>query len=155
MASIAFREGGYRMAIGDTDFDTDVILATLLMTNEAVAKDDVTLSAMTLDECDSATFTFAHAGDGRKDLGTSAVVKDVSGRVDFETGAASLTWASMAAATRSIQGALVHEKGASDDTTAYPIAFCDFGTAVAANGQDFVVNWDAGTTEDCMRWTFA
>ena len=154
MASIAFREGGYRMAISDTDYDGALIFVTLLMTNQAVDKDDATLSAMTLDECDSATFTFAHAGDGRKNFASSAVVKDTSGRVDFETGEASTTWASLAAATRSINGALIHEKGAANDTTAYPIAYCEWA-AVAANGLDFVVNWDSGSTEDVMRWTFS
>jgi len=155
MASVAFREGGYQMATGGVDYDTNVIKVALVMTNYNGTVDSATLSAITvLDEMDGSGFTWGHGNTGRKTFATAAVVKDTSARVDFESGEASTTWASLGAGTRSVQGALIHKEGAANDTTAYCIAFAEFGAAAAANGQDFVVNWDSGTTQDVMRWTF-
>lgn len=151
MASIAFRNSGFLALKGDLDMDTIVVKATLCMSSYSASVNDAEVADVTLDEMDGG-YDGAFGGTDRATL-SPAVVQDTSARVDLESGAAATTWTSLAAGTRSVQGVHVY-KHLTSDALSPNIAFCDFGTAVAANGQDFIVNWDAGSSQDMMRWTF-
>lgn len=131
---------------GTVNADTDVIKAILVMTNTTADTEidsDTVDDISTLDEMDGSGFTWGHGNDGRKTLSITVSTDDSNDRGDANAGA-STTWASLGAGTRSVQGVLLAKEGPTNDTDAVPIVYLDFAAPVAANGQDFVVNWDAG-----------
>lgn len=132
---------------GDVNVDSDTIKAILCMTNTTSDTEiDVdNVDALTLlDEMDGSGFTWGHGNTGRKTLATTIVTNDASDRAEVNIAALSTTWATLGAGTRSVQGVLIAKEGSANDTTAIPLVYLDFAAPVAANGQDFVVNWDAG-----------
>ncbi len=149
MASEVFNIAKLYMIDGTINLDTDADLkVTLLMTDQTVdqpaGKDAAAVSDLTLDECDSATFTFAHGGDGRKALTMSTAVDNPTDLAKATVDApGTTTWASIAASTRQVEGALILKEGTSDDTDAYPIAWVAFPSNVTLNGGDLTINWNS------------
>ncbi len=150
MADIIFNK--FLEAAIDDYLSGKTLKITLIMSNseletaQATARDYDTLDAfMTLDECNSVTFTFAHAGDGRKTVTLTGEVDDTNDRGSMESVTGTYTWTALAAASRSITGVLFHEQGSSDDTTAVPICYYQFAVPRPADLSDFVVNFDAGS----------
>jgi len=148
MATFAYPIGDLNMRNGTIDVDTDTIKVTLLMTNTTAdtEQDVATVSALaTLDECDAGgAFTWGHGGNGRKTVTITATRS--AGQTQINIPAGSTTWTALplGASGRSIAGVLLFSEGAADDTTAYPIAWLEFTSPVAANGTDFTVTWSGG-----------
>jgi hypothetical protein len=147
MSSHFFNEAKRAYANKELDWDTDTVKAILLMTNTTADTDyDVnTVSAIgTLDEMDGSGFTWGHGNTGRKTL--TASISEVTGGPG--TGYAmldgvNLTWATLGAGTRAVQGVLVAKEGAADDTTAVPEVWVEFASPFTANGGDLTVSWHA------------
>jgi hypothetical protein len=148
MATFAYPIGDLNMRNGTIDVDNDTIKMTLLMTNttadteqDADDVDDFT----TLDECDAGgAFTWGHGGNGRKTVTITATRS--AGQTQINIPAGSTTWLSLplGGSGRSIAGALLFSEGSADDTDAYPIAWLEFTSPVAANGTDFTITWSGG-----------
>lgn len=125
-------------AAGEIDLNADDIRVALLMTNtdaDTVAQSAVDfVDDIALDEMDGANYV-------RKALANEAVNRDdPNDRAEF--GADDVTWTSLGAGTRSMQGALVF-KFVTVDGDSIPIAYVEFSSPVAADGTDFTIQWNA------------
>jgi len=138
MASVIYNEFKRANAAGEIDLNADDIRVALLMTNTSadtendakVYVDDLT----TLDECDGANYV-------RKALANEAVNKDdANDRAEFD--ADDVTWTSLGASTRDVQGALVY-KHVTNDSDSPLIAFIDFTSDVTPDGTNFTIQWNA------------
>lgn len=146
MATFAYPIGDLNMRNGTIDVDDDTIKVTLLMTNttadtqqDAGVIDDFAK----LDESDAGGgFTWGHGGNGRKTVTITATRS--AGQTQINIPAGSTTWSNLplGGSGRSIAGVLLFSEGSGNDTDAYPIAWLEFTSPVAANGTDFVVTWD-------------
>jgi len=147
MASHFFNEAKRAFSNKEIDIDTDTIKATLVMTNTTADTEyekDTVSALTTLDEMDGTGFTWGHGNDGRKTL--SVTLSEVIGAPGVGYAmwdATDVTWASLGAGTRDVQGVLIFKEGASDDTTAVPICFVDFAADFTASGGDLTVQWHA------------
>lgn len=149
MANIGFniaKAGLLGLTGGALDPETDTLKAILVMTNFSADQDDNTVSAFSaLDEMDGSGFNWGHSQSGRKTLAVTTTVDDSSDRGDVNVDAGTTTWASLGAGTRSVAGVVICKEGSANDTTAVPYVFLEFASPVAANGEDFTVQWDAGS----------
>ena len=136
MASFVYTNAKRAFGAGEIDWDANTFKATLCMTNTTAdtEKDKLLMNAFTtLDEYDGSGFA-------RVTLASKAVAADTSndrGELDC----ADITFSSLAAGTRSVEGMLVY-KHVSADSDSIPIAWIDNFTNFAGNGGDvtFTVN---------------
>jgi hypothetical protein len=135
-----------------------VVKATLCMVLYDGTTDDEFIATgsgtfiTTFDEMDGG-YDQGFASTDRKTLTITADNAGGGGVVDLRSGVASTTFTALAVGTGNVEGIHVYDHLTSDALSTN-ICFCDFGGSVAANGQDFIVNWDAGNSQDMMRWTF-
>jgi len=138
MANKRYLAGIAQFAKGNIDWENDTIKVALLMNTTTADTEDTTITNVddftTLDECDSAGYV-------RKTLTNCAVNID-TGNVRVELDADDVTWTSLPASTRPIQGALVY-KHVTNDADAIPIAFIDFVSDVTLDGTNFTVPWNS------------
>lgn len=138
MASVIYNEFKEELMKGNVDLDGGTFRADLLMTNTTcdTENDAVVTNAnfTTPDVCDGANYT-------HKVLSTLAVTKvDASDRATW--GADNLTWTSLGAGTRQIQGVLIY-KYDTNFNSSMPICFIQFSSNKTADGSDFTVSWDS------------
>lgn len=138
---------------GTIDLNDGTVRAVLVMTNTSVdTQEDVTTVSgfATLDEMNGSGFTWGHGGTGRKSPTVAVAQNDTDDRADVSCTPNPLTWASLGAGARSVQGILFLKVGTTNDNDAIPLFFLNF-TPAAANGEDFKVNFDGGATDHVLR----
>jgi len=135
MASKIYNKALARML---TDFlvTSHDVRAILVMTNTTV---DTEIDAIdyiddftTLDEMDGANYARAALAN------EAAAEDDTNDRGEFD--ADNITWTSLGAGTRAIQGVLLYEH-VTNDTDSEPIAFIEFASTVTADGSNFQIQW--------------
>lgn len=154
MASIAFTHYGADIASSVRGWVSDTIRSMLVMTAfDGIVGEDTIGDIGTLDECDSGNYTGGYQGASRPSP-TTALAETGTTLVDFDNGATSETFTNLAADnTTDIQGLFfIQELGS--EAVSRNVAFCDFGTAVATTGQDFIVNLNGGADDTVMQWDF-
>jgi len=130
------------------DWDADTIKCIPMMTNTTADTEyEVeTVSAITTpDYMDGTGFTWTYGGDGNKDLSGSLAITDVTGAPGVgyaKIDATDVTWATLGAGTRAIQGILIYKDGGSYSASV-PLCFVDFASDFTANGGDLTVAWHA------------
>ncbi len=136
MASHFFNKAKQWIADGTIDLDTDDIRIALLMTNTTAAADNDTISYVgdlaTLDEMDGANYA-------RALLVNETIVLDDANDLAKLT-ADNVTFTSLGAGTRSVKGLLVF-KFVLNDTDSPVICWNEFASPIAADGNNFNVNW--------------
>jgi hypothetical protein len=152
MASFLYSNA--KMLLMNTGVDLNVASAfhiCLVMTNTTTNTQNTitTMSGWTggatgLDECDG-------VGYSRQTL-TNLLVTEATTYAwwDFDN----VTFTSVAAATRSIQGAVIYKGvvGAASDATNVPVAYIDFSAPFAANGSNILITW-AASPDGVMKLT--
>ena len=140
MASVVYNEFKRGSAAAEIDLDTggNTIRIALLMTNTTADTENDGITTVdgftTLDEFDGANYA-------RATLANQAINKDdTNDRAEFD--ADDVTFSSLGAGTRSVQGILVF-KFITDDTDSVPIAFIDFTSDKTPDGSDFTVTWNS------------
>lgn len=147
MASFIYNELKKLALNGGLDLDGQDIRVMLLMTNTTADTQNDGIDTIndftTLDE-------FNGSGYVRKALANETVTKDdTNDRAAFS--ADNLTWSSLGAGTRSVNGALVH-RHVTADTDSIPYAWIEFNAT--PDGNDFVVKWNSGAASgDIIRAT--
>jgi len=113
------------------------VRAILVMTNTTVDTEvdaiDYISDFTTLDEMDGSNYARAALAN------EAAAEDDVNDRGEFD--ADNITWTSLGAGTRNIQGVLLYEH-VTNDADSEPICFIEFTSSVAADGSDFQIQWD-------------
>jgi len=139
MASHVYDNAKEQLLLGTLDFSTDDIRVALLMTNTTAdtEKSAATNAGFTtLDEFDGSGYSA-----GGSALAGEAVTEDgANNRGEFD--ATDLTFSSVGAGTRSIDGALVY-KFVTNFNSSIPIAWIDFSPDIVANGGDITIQWNA------------
>jgi len=140
MASHVYDNAKEQLLLGTIDFSTDDIRVALLMTNTTAdtEKSAATVAGFTTDDdFDGSGYTAGGAA-----LAGEAVSEDgANNRGEFD--ATDLTFSSLGAGTRNIQGALVY-KFVTSFSASIPIAWIDTGGfPVTANGGDITITWNA------------
>ena len=141
MADFAYTRAKRNIALGDIHFDTDDFRVILLMTNTTAdtEKDKATINDFgTLDEFDGSGYTTATGAS----LANEAVNEDApNDRAEFD--ADNLTFGSISAGTRNIQGMIVLWWSGTF-ATSVPVLWIDSGGfPFTANGGDLVIAWNA------------
>lgn len=115
------------------------VRAILVMTNTTVDTEVAagTISYVgdytTLDECDGANYS-------RQSLTSeAAAADDANARAEFD--ADDVTWTSLGASTRDVQGVLLYEH-VTNDADSIPLMFIEFSTNYTPDGSNFQVQWD-------------
>ena len=138
MASLVNNYFKQRVAEGVIDLDADTLKIQLLMTN-TTADTEANVQTLdgytTLDEMDGANYAV-------KTLGSLTHALD-TGNNRFELDAADVTYTALGAGTRNVQGVLLYKHVDGTDGNDQPIAFIEFGSALAADGSDVTISWDA------------
>lgn len=146
MASLvynAFKAGCMDYTTG-VDLDTDTVKMILCMTNTTAQTDpdkDFIGDLTTLDEFDGSGYTSGFGNAGRKTLAGAVVTSDDAnneGKFDGDD----VTWTSLGAGTRSIDGVLLVEE-ITNDAASKIICYVEFTTPIVANGGDVTISWHA------------
>ena len=137
MASFAYTRMKRNLLLGDIHFDTDDIRVAAVMTNTtADTEADKTFMDQftTLDEFDGANY-------GRIALQNEAVNEDTANdRAEFD--ADNITFSSIGAGARDIQGLIVYLH-VTNDADSVPLLWIDTGGfPFTANGGDLVTAWN-------------
>lgn len=140
MASFVYDNAKEQILLGAIDFSSDDIRIALLMTNTTAdtEKDKATVGDFTtVDDFDGSGYT---AG-GAALVGEAVAEDNPNNRAEFD--ANNLTFSSLGAGTRDIQGHLIY-KFVTNFNSSLPIAWVDTGGyPVTANGGDIVINHNA------------
>ena len=107
----------------------------------ALTATDQYLGDGTLGEVSATGYTGGHGNAGRRTITGITATLGASGITVYWDGADPTTWSSVASGA-TINGAVLHVQGASDDTTAKIIAFYDL-TDTPTNGSDITLSWNA------------
>ncbi len=138
MASHLFNVAKRKILRGELAFHTADMRVALLSTNTTADTQNDGISFIadltTLDEFDGAGYV-------RKALANEAVnLDDPNDRAEFD--ADNVTWSSLGAGTRSVQGLLLYVH-VTNDADSIPVAWIEFASVKTPDGSDFTVNWDA------------
>lgn len=141
MADFCYTRAKRNIALGDIHFDSDDMRIILLMTNTTAdtEEDKATLNDFTtLDEFDGSNYTQATGVA----LTSEAVSEDTTNdRAEFD--AANVTFSTIGAGTRNIQGCIVFWWGGSF-AASVPVFWIDSGGfPFTANGGDLSITWNA------------
>lgn len=134
MADVSFNNGMEQILKGAIDFSSDDIRIALLMTNTTPdADDNVPNDIATLDEFDGANYV-------RKALASETVTQDdANNRAEFD--AADVTFSSLGAGTRAIEGILIY-KHVGTDANHILLFWKELGSTFTPSGNDVILNWD-------------
>lgn len=140
MADFAYTRAKRNIALGDIHFDSDDIRIILLMTNTTTdtEEDKATINDFTtLDEFDGSNYS---TGAGVQ-LANQAVNEDTANdRAEFD--ADNVTFSSIGAGTRNIQGCVILW-WAGTFAASVPVLWIDSGGfPFTANGGDLTVSWN-------------
>lgn len=138
MASHVFNAAKTRLWNGTIDLDTHDIRAKLLMTNTTADTEVDTVvfvgDLTTLDLMDGANYV-------DKALANEACATD-DGNDRSEFDADDITWSSLGAGSRSVQGLLLY-KFVTNDADSPLIAWIEFASPVAPDGSNFTIQFNA------------
>lgn len=145
MANFVYTNAKKALMEGDIDLDgTDDIRVLLAMSNTTMDTEEDILNInagqsggpTTLDEMDGASYV-------RKELASEAVTAD-NANDEAQFDAADVTWSTLGAGTRDVQGAVVYKFTSTNDSLNVPIAWIeDGGFPITANGGDLTIQWNA------------
>ena len=137
MASRVFNKALANILLAALVTGKDVRVA-LLMTNTSAGTNndgiDFVGDITTLDEMDGANYARAAL------TSEAAAEDDANDRGEFT--ASDLTWTSLGAGTRNIAGALLYQHE-TNDADSPVIAYFEFSSSVAADGNNFQIQWDS------------
>lgn len=147
MASVFYTKAKAQIMDGTINLDTDDLDVLLCMTNTTcdTEEDTTFLDQFTLlDEMDGLNYTGGHGGADRLNLAVTVSQDDTNDRGELIVTGGSTTWTAIGPGTRSVQGALIFKKGASE-AASVPIVFVDFSADVdpASPTGDLTINWNA------------
>lgn len=107
----------------------------------ALTATDQYLGDGTLGEISVGGYTGGHGNAGRRTITGVTISLGASGVTVYVDGADPATWSSVATGV-TINGAVLHVKGTSNDTDAKIIAFYDL-TDTPTNGSDITLSWNS------------
>lgn len=141
MASFVYNLGAYELRNGGAvSFSADTIEVILVKSTYTANKDDTNSVYAAAEIAGVSGYTGGYAGAGRKVLASKTITNDTTNdRIVYDAADPS-AWTLGAGDT--IGGAIIGEKGAASDATAYPLFFLDF-TDVATNGSTFTLTFSA------------
>ena len=140
MANFVYTRAATNILKGDMDFDGHDFRVALVMTNTTAdtERDAATIDAFTtLDEMDGANYA-------RVAISGEEVNEDTGNdRAEFDDDDSNVTFSSLGAGTRQVQGAVVL-RHITDDTDSVPVCWIDTGGfPFTANGSDVVIQFNA------------